>query len=79
MIFAWRRGVRYGTILVDLDTHRVVDRLPDRSKASATAWFQAHPQIELVSRDRGTDYAAAAREGAPRLARSLTAGMCCTT
>lgn len=58
--------MRYGTILVDLDTHRVVDLLPDRSKASATAWFQAHPQIELVSRDRGADYAAAAREGAPQ-------------
>src|SRR5258708_36741621 len=28
--------------------------------------MQAHPEIELVSRDRGGDYAAAASQGAPQ-------------
>src|ERR1051326_7115535 len=64
--FALRRGRTYGTILVDLETHRVVDLLPYRSAATATAWFQAHPEIDTVSRDRGTDYAAAATLGAPQ-------------
>lgn len=64
--FALRRGLRYGTIIVDLDTHRVVDVLPDRSAATATAWLQVRPQIELISRDRGTEYITAAREGAPQ-------------
>jgi transposase len=63
--FAFRRGRRFGIILVDLQTHQVLDVLPDRTKDSATAGMTAHPQLELVSRDRGGDYAAAARKAVP--------------
>jgi transposase len=64
--FAFRRGLRYGSILVDLETHQVIDLLPDRSPATATAWFKAHPDIEVISRDRSADYALAATQGAPQ-------------
>jgi transposase len=64
--FALRRGRKYGTILVDLVLHQVIDLLPDRKAATAKAWMQAHPEIKLVSRDRGGDYATAARQGAPQ-------------
>ena len=64
--FAFRRGLKYGSILVDLDTHHVIDLLPDRPVATATVWFKAHPDIEIVSRDRSTDYALAATLGAPQ-------------
>jgi transposase len=64
--FAFRRGRRFGTILVDLISHQVVDVLPDRKAETAAAWMGAHPEIELVSRDRGGDYAAGARQGAPQ-------------
>ncbi len=64
--FSFRRRRKFGTIIVDLQTRKVLDVLPDRTKDSAVAWMAAHPEIELVSRDRGGDYASAAATGAPQ-------------
>jgi transposase len=64
--FAFRRGRKFGTILVDMISHQVIDVLPDRKAETAATWMGAHPEIELVSRDRGGDYAAGARQGAPQ-------------
>jgi transposase len=55
--WAWRRGHRYGTMVVDLATHQVVDLLPDRSAATVAAWLAKHPMITLVCRDRSPLYA----------------------
>src|SRR5690349_6236092 len=46
--------------------YRVIDVLPDRSAATSAAWMATHPEIELVSRDRGGDYASAAKTAAPQ-------------
>ena len=54
----------------DLVRHRVIDLLPDRKAETAKVWLQAHPEIDVVSRDRGGDYASAARQGAPQAAQS---------
>jgi transposase len=62
----FRRGRQFGTMLVNLATHESIDLLPDRETETAQAWMQAHPEIDVVSRDRGEDYAAAARKGAPQ-------------
>ena len=50
----------------DLKRHKVLDLLPDRKAETVKAWIEAHPEIKLVSRDRGGDYAAAAKAGAPQ-------------
>ncbi len=64
--FAFRRGYRFGTILVNLESHCVVDLLPDRQAQTAARWMRQQPDLAVISRDRGGEYASAAREGAPQ-------------
>jgi len=64
--FAFRRGRTFGTVMVDLDAHQIVDLLPDRQANTAAAWMAAHPEITHVSHDRGAEYASAASTGAPQ-------------
>ena len=62
--FSFRRGRKFGTIVVDLQTRKVLDVL-HRTADTSAAWMSTHPEIEVVSRDRGGDYAAAARKAVP--------------
>jgi transposase len=52
-----------------LERHRVIDLLPDRSGDSVKVWLQRHPEIDVISRDRASSYADAARQGAPQAAQ----------
>ena len=63
--WAIRKRHTYGTILVDLETHRPVDLLPERSAATLSNWLKAHPGVKVISRDRSSEYAKGASEGAP--------------
>jgi transposase len=63
--WSWRRGKRFGSILVNLETHKTVDLLADREAESVRKWLAAHPEIEIVSRDRGGVYIDGATWGAP--------------
>src|SRR6266699_6414097 len=64
--FAFRRGLTYGTILLNLESHQPVDLLEDRSAETFAQWLRHHPGVEIISRDRSKDYQRGATDGAPQ-------------
>jgi len=63
--FAFKKGSTYGTILVDLERHKVVDLLPERSQESLVTWLREHPGTEVATRDRSNVYREGLAKGAP--------------
>ena len=57
--WAFRKGVTYGSIIINLDTGQVIDLLGDRNQDSFGTWLEKHQKVGLVSRDRSTEYSAA--------------------
>jgi transposase len=63
--FAFRKGQRYGTILVDLELNQPIALLADRKAETLTDWLIEHPGVEILSRDRSKTYKSAMDKGAP--------------
>jgi transposase len=68
--WAWLKGRRYGTVIVDLEKRIVIDVLSERSADATAKWLSHHPEIEVVSQDLCGLYAPGASRGAP-LARQV--------
>ena len=64
--FSLRKGRDYATLLVDVETGEPVDVLAGREAGTARKWLEAHPEVEVICRDRAGAYAEAARDGAPQ-------------
>jgi transposase len=69
--FAFKRGQSYGTIIVDLERGKPIDLLEDRHANTLEAWLKDHPSVEIISRDRSTEYAKACEQGAPKAIQVL--------
>lgn len=63
--FALLRGHVYGTVLIDIESGRPVDVLPERTAEPVAAWLREHPGVRIVCRDRASAYAEAAHDAAP--------------
>jgi transposase len=64
--FALRKGDTYAILLVDLEARRPLDVLAGRDAEPLAAWLRAHPEVEIICRDRAGAYAEGARSGAPQ-------------
>jgi transposase len=69
--FAFKRGQSYGTIIVDLERGKPIDLLEDRHANTLDAWLKEHPSVEIISRDRSTEYPKACERGAPKAIQVL--------
>lgn len=63
--FALRRGDTYGTILINVETGKPLDLLPDRTTEVVSPWLASHPEIQVVSRDRANGFAEAVSQVLP--------------
>lgn len=63
--WAFRKGVRFGTILIDMETSRPIDLLQTRESSDLKAWLAKYPGAEIVTRDRSGSYASAINEMCP--------------
>jgi transposase len=60
--WAFKKRLKYGTIIVDLEKNEVIDLLPDREAKTLTDWLKKHLSVETVSRDRSSTYTSAITE-----------------
>src|SRR5712692_608549 len=64
--WAWKRRLRSGTLICDLELGLPIDLLADRSVETVSAWLKMHPSIDTISRDGSSQYASAMKKGAPQ-------------
>jgi transposase len=57
--WAFKEGVTYGSIVVNLETSSFLGLLADREQNCFKEWLESHREVCIVSRDRSTEYLAA--------------------
>ena len=55
--WAKRRGRVYGILIVDVERHWPTDPLTNRTAETLADWIRQHPTVEIIARDRSTEYA----------------------
>ncbi len=65
--FALKKRLSYGTIMVDISTHRIVDMIDSREYDEVKKWLQTYPNLQIVSRDGSITYHNAITDAHPNV------------
>lgn len=63
--FAFRKRYTYGTVMVNLETHRIIDIIDSRETKQVEEWLKTYPNLKVISRDGAQAYASAVRNAHP--------------
>ena len=65
--FALRKRFSYGTVMINLENHRIIDMIPSRDTNDVCNWLKTFHNIEVISRDGAITYASAATNSHPNV------------
>lgn len=63
--FAIRKRYTYGTVMVDLETHRIIDIIDSRETKKVEEWLKSYPNLKIISRDGAQTYSSASTNSHP--------------
>jgi transposase len=63
--WAFKKRVKYGTLVCDIKTHRPIDILDDRNYDTVSAWLKNHTEVKMICRDRSQTYRKAISDSLP--------------
>uniref|UniRef100_UPI0037508CD7 transposase n=1 Tax=Robinsoniella peoriensis TaxID=180332 RepID=UPI0037508CD7 len=63
--FALRKRYTYGTVMVNLESHRIVDIIESRETKDVENWLKTYPNLQVISRDGAQTYSSSATNSHP--------------
>ncbi len=63
--FALKKRHNYGTVMIDIETHRIIDMIKSRQEDDVTEWLKTYPNLEVISRDGGIMYKSSSDKAHP--------------
>jgi len=63
--FAFRKRYSYGSVMVDMETHRIIDIIDSRETKAVAEWLKTYPNLNVISRDGAQAYASASTNSHP--------------
>lgn len=63
--FAIKKRKSYGTVMINIDTHRIIDIINSREYKDVVTWLKFFPNLQVVSRDGSIVYSNAIKDAYP--------------
>ena len=54
--FAIRKGMKYATVMIDINSHKIIDMINSRDYEEITSWLKEFPNLKIISRDGSLTY-----------------------